>query len=141
LGLALALVLAPDISVRRCAPMAIIPIIPTPAHLKATTVLSGSSVGCLLGQARGTTGTMDPASIDLALITAEGMATDGMVHMLSLTLGMATIAEPFAHIAALWRARRLAADSGLAPVVSAAALDVASLSSVHAGRPVLGRPA
>ena len=105
----------PDISVLRpCAPTATIPTIRTLAHRKATMGRSGSSVACLSGPAPGIT-----VSIE-ALITA-----DGMVHTLSLILAMATIAEPFPHIAAQLPARRLAMDSRAVLALSAVA-DVAN---------------
>jgi hypothetical protein len=52
-------------------------------------------------------------------ITVDGMAVRGVVHTLSLML--ATIAEPFPRIAAQLPGRRLAVDSGAVRRVSAAA--------------------
>jgi hypothetical protein len=80
---------------------------------------SGSSVACLSGPAPGIT-----VSIE-ALITADGMAADGMVHTLSLILAMATMAEPFPPIVAQSPTPSLAADSGAVLALSAVA-DVAN---------------
>jgi len=83
---------------------------------------SGSSVACLSGPAPGITATMGLVFTEPTLITVDGMDVDGMVHTVSLILAMPT----FTRIAAQLPTRRLAADSGAVPVVSAAAAYVAS---------------
>lgn len=109
--------LAPDIAgPRPYVPMATMAIIRMRAHLTDTMVLRGSSVVSSSVPARGITATMDPVSIDRALMLGGGTA-----RALTRILAMATITAADMLIAAQLRMGRLAAASARAPAVSTAA--------------------